>query len=134
MRPRFRLAFLALPVALALSPSAHADELFGKRIDDLVRAGKPEYAKLASPLADDAEFLRRIYLDLNGVIPSSEEARAFLKDTDPARRQKLIDRLLESPLFARRMQTVLDVLLMDRRPTKHVKGPEWQEYLRTSIA
>lgn len=53
-----------------------------------------------SPLADDATFLRRVYLDVIGVVPTAAEARAFLADDDPAKRAKLVDRLLERPEYA----------------------------------
>jgi hypothetical protein len=49
----------------------------------------------ASPVADDAEFHRRVTLDLTGQIPSYERTITFLADRDPRRRVKLIDELLE---------------------------------------
>ena len=45
-------------------------------------------------------FLRRVYLDVIGTLPTPEEARAFLADKDPQKRSKLIDRLLEREEFA----------------------------------
>src|SRR6266545_346860 len=59
---------------------------------------KAEQVRPADP-ADDAEFLRRVYLDLHGVIPTAEQAQRFLSDTDPKRREKLIDALLASPRY-----------------------------------
>jgi hypothetical protein len=53
-----------------------------------------------APLAGDSEFLRRAYLDATGLLPSLEEARAFLADKDPAKRDKLIDRLVGSEAYA----------------------------------
>src|SRR5205823_11529758 len=53
-----------------------------------------------APLADDTTFLRRVYLDVLGVLPTADETRDFLADTDPDKRTKLIDRLLERPEFA----------------------------------
>ncbi len=50
--------------------------------------------------ADDATFLRRAYLDIIGITPTSEEARAFLADRDPEKRRKLVDALLERPEYA----------------------------------
>ncbi len=52
-----------------------------------------------SPLADDATFLRRVYLDTIGVLPTPREAREFLRDTRPDRRDRLIDALLARPEF-----------------------------------
>lgn len=69
------------------------------RIDELV-AGKLEELGIApSELCTDQEFLRRVYLDVVGVLPTPQEVRAFLADTDPARRSKLIDRLLARPEY-----------------------------------
>jgi len=62
--------------------------------------GKLERAGVASsPLSTDLEFLRRLTLDLTGRIPSPEEIRAFASDADPAKRDKLIDKLLTSEAF-----------------------------------
>ncbi len=47
-----------------------------------------------SPLADDAAFLRRAFLDATGSLPTIEETRLFLSDSDPNKREHLIDRLL----------------------------------------
>ena len=47
----------------------------------------------------DGEFIRRVYLDAIGTLPSSDEVRAFLADTSKDRRAKLVDRLLERPEF-----------------------------------
>lgn len=51
-------------------------------------------------LADDAEFLRRVYLDLLGAIPTPAEAQQFLDSQAPDKRRELIDRLLEREEFA----------------------------------
>jgi hypothetical protein len=48
----------------------------------------------AAELADDAEFVRRIYLDLNGAVPSLEQVKRFLADAERDKRARLIDSLL----------------------------------------
>lgn len=53
-----------------------------------------------TPVSSDEVFLRRVYLDTVGVAPSISEATEFLSSTDPDRRQKLIDQLLEDPRVA----------------------------------
>jgi len=53
-----------------------------------------------SPVASDSMFLRRVFLDTIGTLPTSAEVRSFLTDTDPDKRRKLIDALLERPEYA----------------------------------
>lgn len=85
-------------------------------------------------LATDGEFLRRVWLDLVGMIPPASEARAFLDDPSPYKRERMIDRLLASPEYARRMATVFDVMWMERRDDVHVPSPVWRDYLRKAFA
>ena len=101
------------------------------RIDRLIENG--QVGALAAQ-STDGEFLRRVYLDLTGRIPSSVEARAFLNDKAPGKRAKVIDRLLASPEYARQMAVAFDVELMERRADKHVKAAEWQKYLVDSFS
>jgi len=71
------------------------------KLDQLV-AEKWERMKIApSPLCDDAEFLRRIHLDLTGLPPSADEVLAFTNDTRPTRekRDEVIDRLIGSSAY-----------------------------------
>ncbi|MBS0210097.1 MAG: DUF1549 domain-containing protein [Planctomycetes bacterium] len=85
------------------------------------------------PLADDAEFVRRVYLDLVGVVPTSAEARVFLDDKSADKRSRLVDQLLGDPRYTRWWATVFDVMLMERRPDKVVKATDFQRYLYQSI-
>ncbi len=70
------------------------------KIDELIF---PRLAQLgiqpANP-SSDAVFLRRVYLDVIGTLPTEEEARSFLEDKDPNKRSRLIDRLLQREEFA----------------------------------
>ena len=68
----------------------------------------------ASPLASDAEFLRRVSLDLVGHIPPAAKAAEFLKSTDPNKRAKLIDELLASDDYGKHMADVWKDLLVKR--------------------
>jgi hypothetical protein len=55
---------------------------------------------LPAGLADDATFLRRVCLDTTGVLPTPSEVRAFLADTRPDKRARLVDASLERPEYA----------------------------------
>lgn len=70
-------------------------------VDRLVDVKLQRLKSQPSPLASDADFLRRVYLDLTGLVPTPEAARAFLTDPRPSpeKRRDLIDRLLRSPEF-----------------------------------
>lgn len=70
-------------------------------IDELVDAKLRLLRYAPSGLARDEEFLRRVYLDLLGQLPTLEETRQFLSDPHPQKRRLLIDRLLERPEHAR---------------------------------
>ena len=70
------------------------------KIDELVYVKLKSLGIPPSALCADAEFLRRVYLDVIGMLPTPEEARAFLADSDPRKRSRLIDRLLERDEFA----------------------------------
>ena len=78
------------------SPSPDAAAMT-RRVDALLAERSDAEGIETAPLASDAEFLRRAYLDLTGRIPRVNEARDFLQDTRPDRRRLLIDSLLERP-------------------------------------
>ncbi|MFM8219636.1 MAG: DUF1549 domain-containing protein, partial [Planctomycetaceae bacterium] len=125
---------LGLCLLLAAANLVCAQETLATQIDRLVALQTPDYNKLAAPVADDAEFLRRAWLDLTGSVPPSAEARAFLADQNPAKRAQVIDRLLGTPEYARHMQRQFDLWLMRRLPQKNVPVPEWEKFLRDSFA
>ena len=128
---------VALPVALlsalvvlgACDPAWGAEPLH-ERIDQLIAQ---EHHWQVSPPANDSEFLRRIYLDLTGRIPTASEAREFLEDANAEKRARLIDRLLDSLQYVRYFAGVFDVMLMERRGDTHVSGDEWRQYLQSSF-
>jgi hypothetical protein len=82
------------PVERAAVPASH------NKIDDLVFARLKRLGLQAAPLSSDAVFVRRVYLDTIGTLPTADEARAFLADQDANKRSQLIDALLEREEFA----------------------------------
>lgn len=97
---RLACLFAGLLAATSLIPqraNAVTRDAMVARIDALVEAQlKAAELKRAGP-ASDAEFLRRVYLDLVGAVPRVTEAREFLADERADKRERLIDRLLDSP-------------------------------------
>jgi len=75
--------------------AAALTKLIDQEINKRIQA---EGAK-SSGLCDDAEFIRRVYLDLVGVIPSVDKVAAFLDSKDANKRAKLIDDLLADGRF-----------------------------------
>ncbi len=70
------------------------------KIDELVVAKLRKLGIVPSELSTDAEFLRRVSLDLTGTLPATDEVRSFLTDTTPNKRAKKIDELLARPAYA----------------------------------
>src|SRR5205823_14599810 len=62
--------------------------------------------------ADDATLVRRLTLDLVGRIPTAAETRDFVESKDPAKRAKLVDRLMTSGGFVRHQANEFDAMLM----------------------
>lgn len=71
----------------------------GNLIDNYIFAALNEKNVRPAAPTTDAEFLRRASLDLTGRIPTSDRVVAFVNDTDPAKRTKLVDELIAKPEF-----------------------------------
>jgi hypothetical protein len=89
--------------------------------------------------AGDAEFLRRVFLDTIGLLPAPDETRAFLADTRPDKRSRLVDRLLDRPEFADRWALFLGDLFQNRKERDHdVRGTKgvraFHDWLRKQVA
>ena len=69
-------------------------------IDTLASSQWDALGLVPSGLCDDAEFIRRAMLDLNGTLPTMAETRAFIEDRSAEKRSRLIDDLLERPEYA----------------------------------
>jgi hypothetical protein len=106
-------------VISAASPHQEIDRLI------LAKAGKAK----PSPVADDAEFVRRVYLDLLGRIPSRSETESFLNNTAQDKRTKLIDHLLSHPDHSEHLANQFHIMFMERLGD----SPEWKQWLKSSF-
>jgi mono/diheme cytochrome c family protein len=79
---------------------------------------------------DDPTFVRRVYLDLAGRIPTPSEADSFVKERRSNKREQLIEQLTASPEFARNMAETFEVLLAGNRNG----NSDWKQYLRYTFS
>lgn len=84
-------------------------------IDELVFANLKQIGVPPSPICDDATFLRRVSLDIAGRLPTVEEANAFANDPDAAKRDHLIESLINSPDYADYFANKWAALLHNKR-------------------
>ena len=128
---------------VAFLPSRHTAESLESRrtnivqhINTLLREQWEQAGVRPTVLASDGKFLRRAYLDLNGVIPRVSEVHEFLADDRPDKRQRLVERLLASPRYATHMATVWrNRILPPGSEEMHVRESlGLQKWLRTRFA
>jgi hypothetical protein len=82
-------------------------------IDEIIDANLEEEGIPASPGCSDAEFIRRVSLDVMGRIPTAERVKEFLADSSSYKRDRLVDELLASPLYGRQFGTIWHHLLIE---------------------
>jgi hypothetical protein len=96
-----------------------------------------ELGLVPSEVSSDAEFVRRLYLDLCGSLPTPKQVEEFVAEKDPKKRDKLVDRLLETPeysyFFANKWA---DILRVKRRgQPERAKGTfAFHNWIRKAVA
>src|SRR5205814_9683964 len=86
-------------------------------------------------LCDDSTYLRRVYLDVIGTLPTADEARRFLADKRANKRALLVDELLERPEYADYWALKwADLLRVDRQAPGHKKAYAFYRWIRDSVA
>lgn len=114
------LAFGLLPFAAnaADEPDENAaprGEVRQPFIDEMLKEAWDDAKIRPSRPATDEEFMRRLYLDTLGRIPTPQEALSFLGSRDAGKRQKLVEYLLENPDYAKNFATQWNILLLGRK-------------------
>jgi hypothetical protein len=94
-----------------------------------------------SEAASDGEFLRRIYIDTIGMLPTPDEVRAFLADKSADKRERKIDELLKHPLHAALWATKLSDItgnnttaLENPQNLRIARSQQWHDWIRKRIA
>lgn len=136
---KHRTTFLA-SIAVALSSVVLAkgpDTTTAARAIDSILAKDWEKAKVkGNPAADDNTFVRRIYLDIIGRIPTTREAEAFLSDKATDKRAKLIDKLLASEGYVQHFFNYwADVLRVtsNGQQTGQITGAAYMNFVKQSL-
>ncbi len=90
-----------------------------------------------SPLCGDDEFIRRAILDITGTLPRAEEVKSFVADDDPAKRAKLVDKLLARPEYAAFFAIKWADILRNKRegrPDVQSSTFNFHDWIRESLA
>ena len=134
-RPIRRAVSIAVVLLVSFGAAAAAEEGVAlpleAAIDSIVESNA--VGPLA-PVCSDADFLRRVSIDLVGAIPPVDRVRAFLADASPDKRARLIDELLAAPAHARHFALLLDGMLLERKAPAADMTATWREFLITALA
>ena len=127
------------PLTLALSPEGGGEGTKSHFIDEHVFAKLALLNIPASRLSTDEMFLRRVYLDTSGTLPTEEDVRAFVADARADKRAKVIDELLQRPEFVDQWTMLLADLFQNRKERDHdVRGTKgvraFHQWLREQVA
>lgn len=90
------------PLRRGPAPATRRDDWSLNPIDQFVLANLEKHGISPSPAANRYTLIRRLYLDLLGLLPPVSEVDAFVRETRPAAYEELVDRLLDSPHFGER--------------------------------
>ena len=127
-----------VPVRLAFIPARPKFKWSAPRENNYV--DKHVFAKLRSlrinpsTVCGDAVFLRRACLDLVGMLPTADEARAFVADTRNDKRSRLVDQLLDRPEFAEFWALKWADLFRNEEKTIDRKGVQaFQDWIEESL-
>lgn len=154
-RHRDRRARLSLSIAAALlcclvyglsasaeaGPRSRTDEATEPYTDEVVqfvnervRQGWEDNEVSPSDPADDAEWLRRVYLDVVGHIPPADVVDRFLEDRSDGKRSQVIDTLLDDPDYVTNWTTIWTNLLIGRVTPRRTSREGMQKFLREAFA
>jgi len=130
-----QVAVVRLQVPRPDAPRIYPNLPANNHIDELVWAKLKTMGILPSEPAGDAVFLRRTYLSVLGTLPRPDEVRAFLSDSDRARRSRWIDKILERPEYADYWALQwADILLVNHDKLGDRGAYEMHRWLRTQFA
>ncbi|MEZ6124619.1 MAG: DUF1549 domain-containing protein [Planctomycetaceae bacterium] len=111
------------------------------KVDELVVSKLRKLGVVQSDLCSDEEFLRRVSLDVTGALPTVAEIKGFAADTNPEKRTRKIDELLERPGYAAWWATKLcdftgnsDDQLNNVTPVRAAASQQWYDWVHDRVA
>jgi hypothetical protein len=123
------------PLPNNIEPDAFARTPKKNYIDELVLKKLQSLNIPPSPLCTDEEFIRRLYIDTAGILPTPEEVQKFLADKSPDRRSKLIEAILERPQYVDYWSYKWsDMLLISTRRLSQPAVWSFHRFVRQSVA
>ena len=109
-------------------------------IDQLVKQKLDKLGIVPSGQCTDAEYIRRVSLDITGMMPSADAVKSFLADESPNKREKLVEQLLESPGYSAWWATRLsdwtgnnEAQLNNVLPVRNVAGKLWFTWMQKRL-
>ena len=104
------------------------------RIDSLIKSMYAKHSVEPESLTTDSQFVRRIYLDITGTIPTLQQTRKFLLSKDSEKRTKLIDELLNTEGYvSHNFNYWGNILRLVDRPNNNVVGQVYHEWIKNSL-
>jgi hypothetical protein len=104
-------------------------------IDPLVNERLAQLQILPSEICTDEQYLRRVYLDLIGTLPTPDEVRKFLADKSSNRRAAVVESLFKRPEYADHWALYwADLLRVDRQALGHKAAYDYYRWIRASLA
>ncbi|MBL8808718.1 MAG: DUF1549 domain-containing protein [Planctomycetaceae bacterium] len=103
-------------------------------IDQQIRQGWADNEITPSPVATEEEWIRRIYLDLCGRIPTLTETKSFLEDKNPRKKAILIESLLENEDYVRNFTTIWTNNSIGRGTPQRVSRTGMEKFYREAFA
>ena len=102
-------------------------------IDQQIRQAWEDNEVQPSERADDAEWLRRVHLDIVGHIPTADEIDVFLTNESETKRAEAVDRLLHDPAYVTNWTHVWTNLLLGRQTPRRTSRDGMEKFLREAF-
>lgn len=118
----------------AEAPAVEAELSVVEFTDKMIKQGYEDNEITPSGPAGDDEWVRRVYLDIVGRIPTLTETKGFLENESPRKRSSLIETLLESPDYIRNFTTTWTNNCIGRGTPRRVSRRGMEKFFREAFA